>query len=99
MNTIQPKSNVPGISPASPRSERSSGNPAPKSSNEPSVGQEQVTLSATAQALLHAGSNAGNSKVEALRQVVANGSYPISPEKIAKGLTADQQQMLPKRGT
>ncbi|MCE5359559.1 flagellar biosynthesis anti-sigma factor FlgM [Candidatus Igneacidithiobacillus taiwanensis] len=99
MNPIQPKSNVPGIAPTGPRPERSANSPVAKTPSEARVGQEQVTLSATAQALLQASGNTGNPRVEALRQVVASGTYAISPEQIAKGLTTDQLQMLPKSGS
>ncbi|WP_308388926.1 flagellar biosynthesis anti-sigma factor FlgM [Acidithiobacillus sp. AMEEHan] len=92
MDPIQPKYPITPVTADAPRGKTSAktGSSAPSS-----VAQEQVTLSATAQALLHAGDDQSeSSRIEALRAAVRSGSYVVSPAKIGQGLLQDQQQLL-----
>ncbi|XTI73402.1 flagellar biosynthesis anti-sigma factor FlgM [Acidithiobacillus sp. AC3] len=92
MEPIQPKSAITPVTADAPRGKTSAKTGGSTASNVP---QEQVTLSATAQALLQASSDPSeSSRVETLRAAVKNGSYVVSPAKIGQGLLQDQQQLL-----
>jgi|GEM_PF-6031775 len=92
MDPIQPKSAITPVTADAPRGQTSAKT---GSSTPSSVPQEQVTLSATAQALLQAsGNQSESSRIEALRTAVQNGRYVVLPAKIGQGLLQDQQQLL-----
>lgn len=70
------------------------GQPAAGQQNPP-VPQDQVTLSATARSLLAAQTApAGGPRLGEIKAALANGSYPISPQRIAQGMIQDNQQLL-----
>ncbi|MEY2341130.1 flagellar biosynthesis anti-sigma factor FlgM [Acidithiobacillus sp. IBUN Pt1247-S3] len=97
MNPIQPKSGITPLASDAPRGKT----PAKTGTSSASeVPQEQVTLSATAQALLQANNAQSEpSRIEALRTAVQTGSYTILPAKIGQGLVQDQQQLLANRSS
>ena len=95
MNPIQPKS---GVAPLGADAARGKTPAKTGKASASEVAQEQVTLSATAQALLQAQGERGQpSRIEALRTAIQNGSYAILPGKIGQGLVQEQQQLLANR--
>ncbi|MCL5980678.1 MAG: flagellar biosynthesis anti-sigma factor FlgM [Gammaproteobacteria bacterium] len=61
----------------------------------PPVPQDQVTLSATARSLLAAQTApTGGARLGEIKAALANGSYQISPQRIAQGMIQDNQQLL-----
>jgi negative regulator of flagellin synthesis FlgM len=61
----------------------------------PPVPQDQVTLSATARSLLAAQTApTGGPRLGEIKAALANGSYQISPQRIAQGMIQDNQQLL-----